>query len=90
VFYRRGKNILLTGILIISLYLGGLTVSKYSLEQTLKKQYEDEHINLLVTFRSHHFLEWDFMVRSDKVWVSGNASIFNQGLQINSERAVDK
>ncbi|MEQ6376353.1 hypothetical protein RZN25_05870 [Bacillaceae bacterium S4-13-56] len=89
-FYRKGKIIILTGIIIISLYLGGLTVSKFNLEQALKKQYEDDDINLLLSYRSHNFLEWNFMVRTDKIWVSGYSPILNQEIRIGSEREVDK
>ncbi|MEH7239483.1 metal-dependent hydrolase [Bacillus sp. JJ1562] len=89
-FYRKGKMIILTGMIIISLYLCGLTVSKFHLENTLKTQYEGEDINLLLSFRSRNFLEWNFMVRTDKVWVSGYSPILNQEIHIESEREVDE
>lgn len=87
--YRKGKMIILTGIIIISLYLGGLTVSKFQLEQALREQFGEEGINLLETFRSHDFFEWNFMVRSDKVWVRGYSTFLGQEIHIESEREVD-
>ena len=80
-FYGKGKMIILTGMIIISLYLCGLTVSKFHLENTLEKQYEGEDINLLLSYRSHNFFEWRFMVRTDKVWVSGYSPILNQEIR---------
>ena len=86
-FYKKGKTILLAGILMIALYLGGLTASKYYLEKTLKQQYEN--IDLLLTFRNHNFLEWNFIVRTNEVWVNGVSSILNQDVHLRSERKVD-
>lgn len=87
--YRKGKMIVLTGLLLISLYIGGLIVSKLQLEHALKQQYEDNEIHLLLTYRSHQFLEWNFMLRSEKVWVSGYSPIVNKEIHIESERKIE-
>lgn len=89
-FYRKGKLVFLTGIIIVSLYLGGLSVSKIQLEQALNKQYQSDNVNLLITFPSNSYLEWKFMVRTDKVWVNGYSHILNSEIYIEDERKVDE
>ena len=90
IFYRKGKLVILSSLLIVALYLGALTVSKLQLEQALNQQYKDYGINLLLTFRSSSHSEWNFMVRTNNVWVSGYSPILNQEIHIESEREVDE
>ncbi|QUW23621.1 metal-dependent hydrolase [Sporosarcina sp. Marseille-Q4063] len=86
IFYRKGKLVVLTGILVVSLYLGGLSFSKIQLQQTLEKQYENDNINLLLTFPSHRFLNWEFMVKTDKSNISGYSPILGGEIKVYREK----
>ncbi|MBO8157207.1 MAG: metal-dependent hydrolase [Bacillaceae bacterium] len=87
IFYRRGRLFILASIILISLYFGGLSVSKMILEETLKKQYQSDNINLIITF-PNGYSEWKFMVRTDKVWVSGHSPILSSEIYIDEEKKV--
>lgn len=88
-FYRKGKLVVLTSLLIVSMYLVGLTISKAQLEQALKRQYQSDNINLLLTYPSHDF-QWVFMVRTDKASVSGYSPLLGVDISIEREnKTVD-
>ena len=55
VFYRKGKLVILSSLLIVALYLGVLTYSKIQLQQTLKSEYIEDDITLLLVYS-----RWDY------------------------------
>jgi hypothetical protein len=86
-FFRKGKIIILSGLLIVSLYFGILSFSKIQLQQALKDKYKDEHITLLLIYPRLDN-QWEFQVRTKKVSVIGYSPTFNTKINIERERKI--
>ncbi|WP_158738752.1 metal-dependent hydrolase [Alteribacillus sp. YIM 98480] len=89
IFNSKGKRFILTGVLVVTLYLAGLVVSKIQLEQALENQYQRENINILLTYPGESPLQWSFQVRTDEVWYSGYSPVLNQEIFIETKRIVN-
>ncbi|MYL35652.1 hypothetical protein GLW05_18915 [Pontibacillus yanchengensis] len=85
-FHNKSKAIILLGALTISLYLCLLTASKIQLEHTLIEEYNNYEIELVFTYPSDDFGEWDFQLRTNEVWVRGDSPIYKSGIHIKSKR----
>jgi hypothetical protein len=86
-FYKKGRWIILSGILVVSLYLGVLAFSKIQLEQALRNKYQDDNITLLLTYPRFDN-QWGFMVRTDKVWVNGYSPMLSTEIHIEEQNKV--
>jgi hypothetical protein len=86
-FFRKGKVVVLAGILVVSLYLGGLSFSKIQLQQALERQYQSENIDLLLTFPRHNS-QWGFIISTDEAIISGYSPIL--GIEIHIEQETKK
>ncbi|WP_202081290.1 metal-dependent hydrolase [Caldalkalibacillus salinus] len=88
-FHHKGRVMILTGSILICLYLGLLSTSKVQLEHTLKNKYGAEEVQLLLTYPSHsQWGRWNFQVRTDEVWVNGYSPIHKTDINFESEREV--
>lgn len=85
---RNGKKVIFAGVIIVSLYLFGLLVSKIQLEQHLNKEYQSDYISLLIIYPINNILVWEFYIRTDKARTTGNSSVLGSDLNIESERIV--
>ncbi|MGD6831223.1 metal-dependent hydrolase [Sutcliffiella halmapala] len=85
IFYRKGKLVILSSLLIVALYLGILSYSKIQLHQTLKSKYQEHEITLLSIYPRWD-KRWEFMIRTDEQSIIGSASIFGRDIQIERER----
>lgn len=84
IFYRKGKLVILSSLLIVALYLGGLTYSKIQLQQTLKSKYKEDDITLLLVYPRWDY-RWEFIIRTNKHSISGSSPIFGTDIQIERE-----
>lgn len=85
IFYRKGKLVILSSLIIVALYLGTLAYSKIQLYQTLKSKYEEDEITLLSVYPRWD-KRWEFMIRTDEQSIIGSASILRRDIQIERER----
>lgn len=83
IFYRKGKLMILSSLLIVALYIGALTYSKIQLQQTLESGYKDDITLLMVYPRGDY--RWGFMIRTNKHSIIGSSPIFGTGIQIERE-----
>lgn len=86
-FTRRRRRIFLSGLILVALYLGGLSFSKLQLQHALEKKYRNENIYVMLTFPREGF-KWSFMVRTDETSVDGYSPI--AGLDIHIEQEMNK
>jgi hypothetical protein len=87
-FYKKKTAIVITSLSIIGLYLGALTVSKMHLEYTLKKEFKDEDIVLLITYPDDDF-NWEFQVRTERLIVTGESPINKTNIKIETRTEID-
>ncbi|ACJ32537.1 metal-dependent hydrolase [Anoxybacillus flavithermus] len=80
-FYKKKTIIVITSLSIIGLYLGALIFSKMHLEYTLKKEFKDQDIVLLITYPDHHF-NWEFQVRTKRSIVTGKSPMNKTNIKI--------
>jgi hypothetical protein len=84
IFYQKGKWIVLSGLVAVSLYLGVLSFSKIQLQQTLKNEYQGDNITLLITYPRYDN-QWAFQVRTNEASIIGYAPIFGNEFYIERE-----
>ncbi|MCM3711102.1 metal-dependent hydrolase [Sporosarcina luteola] len=84
IFYSKGKLVILSSLLIVALYLGVLTYSKIQLQQTLKSEYKEDDITLLLVYPRWDY-RWEFIIRTNKLSISGSSPIFGTDIQIERE-----
>lgn len=72
------------GLSILLIYFGLLSYSKVQLEQTLEKTYNDENIQLLITYPSFDN-RWAFQIRTDERSIIGYSALFSQDIEIYRE-----
>ncbi|MCP3027109.1 metal-dependent hydrolase [Halobacillus sp. A5] len=89
-FITCRRAIVLSGVMIICIYLGILSVSKVQLEQLLHTEYSENDIELLITYpRSGAWGGWDFQLRTDETWINGHSPVLGRDVHIESERDVE-
>lgn len=88
IFYRKGKLVILSSLLIVALYIGALTYSKIQLQQTLKSEYKEDDITLLMVYPRGDY-RWEFMIRTNKHSIIGSTPILRTGIQIERENEWD-
>ena len=81
VIYRKGKLVVLSSLLVVAIYLGVLTYSKIQLQQTIKSEYKEHDITLLLVYPRWDY-GWEFMIRTNDHSIIGSAPIFGKEIKI--------
>lgn len=87
-YLPKAKWLLVSIPILLVTYLGILSVSKLQLEYSLKKQYKEENVVSLLTYPSDKEFHWDYMIRTEKSFITGHSPII--GGEIVIEEKVDE
>lgn len=87
ILVKNMRIILIGASVLFLLYIGSLTVSKLQLELALKKEYETESIQLLLTYPRYDY-RWEFMVHTNERTILGSSSFYQSKLIIEREKEI--
>lgn len=84
-WFRKGRYLILAGVLTSIVYIGTLTYSKLDLEHSLSERYKKDHIESLLTYPDTSSRHWKFMLRTESAAVFGRASILGNRIEVDNE-----
>lgn len=82
---RKGRYLVLAGVMTSIVYAGTLTYSKLDLEHSLKNRYGQDHMESLLTYPDHSSRHWRFMLRTESAAVFGRASLSGNRIVVDNE-----
>ncbi|WP_336773356.1 metal-dependent hydrolase [Paenibacillus sp. MMO-58] len=84
-WFRKGRYLVLAGVLTSIVYIGTLTYSKLDLEHSLKERYKQDHMEFLLTYPDPSSRRWRFMLRTESAAVFGRASLLGNRIEVDNE-----
>ncbi|TCM96359.1 membrane-bound metal-dependent hydrolase YbcI (DUF457 family) [Paenibacillus sp. BK033] len=82
---RKGRYLVLAGVLTTCVYIGALAYSKADLEHSLMERYKQDHVESLLTYPDPSGRHWRFMLRTETAAVFGRASLLGNRIEIDNE-----
>lgn len=84
------KIFIIMPLIILVIYLFLIGMSKLYLDDRLQKQFSKEEPYLIISYPTHHFNEWGFMVRTDETFYSGISPYFPINIEIINTRIINE
>ncbi|TFD94427.1 hypothetical protein [Jeotgalibacillus sp. R-1-5s-1] len=79
--FNLNRQILFVGLLLLVIFSGLSAVSKLQLEKQLSKEYNDEEVELLITY-PENAVTWNYQVRTPNRIIVGTADKFRNTIEI--------